>query len=178
MEESKVDALVHPVRLRIVLAVAGKQMTPQQIAAALPDVAQASLYRHINRLSQAGLLEVVQEVPVRGTVEKVYAVSETNVRLQPSDLAALTREEHLRYFTNFVTLLLGRFRAYLQQEKFDFAADGVSYNTAMVNLSDDEYCELMKSMIALVKPLTSNELTPERRRRMMATIVIPEKQDS
>src|SRR5687767_2199950 len=52
---SRADLLAHPVRLRIIMALAGEQLTPQQIAAVLADVPPATLYRQINRLAEGGV---------------------------------------------------------------------------------------------------------------------------
>lgn len=175
---AKADALIHPVRLRIVLALEGGKMTSQQIALKLPDVAQASLYRHIKELVAAEILKVVEENPVRGTVEKVYAVAEENAQFTPEDLANFTREDHLRYFTAFLGTLLGQFRTYLQQETIDLTADGAAYNSAPLNLTDEEFQQLKQQMYGLLIPLTENEATPERRRRTLSMIMIPEKRDS
>jgi len=49
------DLVLHPVRMRILLAVAhGQQMTPLALAAQLPGVPQATLYRHIKALAASG----------------------------------------------------------------------------------------------------------------------------
>jgi DNA-binding transcriptional ArsR family regulator len=76
MVDSKVDLILHPIRMRIIMALAGERWTARQIAAALPDVAQATLYRHINALAEGGILRIVEERPVRGMVEKVYALAD------------------------------------------------------------------------------------------------------
>ena len=62
MHESKAELVLHPVRLRIIQSlIGGRERTPQQIAEELPDVAQATLYRHLGRLAKAGLVKVVAE---------------------------------------------------------------------------------------------------------------------
>jgi hypothetical protein len=74
MAQTKSDLLLHPVRMRLVTELAGRQMTPGQLAAALPDVPQATLYRQINRLLEGGVFEVVAEQVVNGATERTYAV--------------------------------------------------------------------------------------------------------
>ena len=80
MADSTVDLILHPVRLRILLALADNHWSARQIAQVMPDVAQATLYRHINALAEGNILQIVEERPVRGTVEKVYALPDGGVR--------------------------------------------------------------------------------------------------
>lgn len=71
------SVLMHPVRLRLVqrLALLGTA-TVQELAAALPDIPRASLYRHLRTLTELGYLTVVEETRVRGTVERTYALTD------------------------------------------------------------------------------------------------------
>ena len=75
-DESKTDLIMHPIRIRILLALVDRKLTPLQLGEQLADVPQATLYRHLNKLMQGGLLEVIEERPVRGTVEKVYGLNQ------------------------------------------------------------------------------------------------------
>ena len=68
------EVLLHPVRIKILTALAEREATPQEIAAGLGDVPKASLYRHINILRAVGAIREVREYRVRGTFEKVYAL--------------------------------------------------------------------------------------------------------
>lgn len=178
MSPSKADAILHPIRLRIVMVVMGRELSTQQIAQQLPDVPQASLYRHISRLCAAGVLTVVRENPVRGTLEKVYAVSEQGAALSVQEFAQISREDHLRYFTTFAASLIETMRRYLAQETFDVVADGLTYRTAPLNLSDTEYAEFVAMMRAPVAAALEKKPSPERRRRVLAVVVIPEATDT
>ena len=70
------DLLLHPVRLRIVQAFLGDRGAHHHDAPAaeLPDVPAASLYRHVARLVDAGVLAVVAERRVRGALERTYVL--------------------------------------------------------------------------------------------------------
>lgn len=177
MTTSRADVLLHPIRMRIILTILGREMTPQQIAKALPDVPQTTLYRHINRLHAAGALSIVAENPIRGTVEKVYAISPEAVSLKESELASLSREEHLRYFSAFLAGLLEHFRAYLQQEPFNLITDGVSYRSAPLYLTDEEFQQLIEALRAVLRPALSMPPAPGRRRRLYTTIILPDRME-
>ncbi len=67
------ELLAHPVRLRIVHALRGdRALTTAELSALLPDVSKAMVYRHVDLLASAGILEVAQERRIRGAVERLY----------------------------------------------------------------------------------------------------------
>src|SRR5450759_2000666 len=104
------DLVLHPVRLRIILAFArGRRLTPQQVAAFVPDVPQATLYRQIDRLYRGGALAVAAERRVRGAVERTYVLAEGGASVSPKDLAKSSRDDHLGYFTAFAAGLIAQF---------------------------------------------------------------------
>jgi hypothetical protein len=174
---SRADLIAHPVRLRIIMAVAGQQLTTRQIQGLLPDVPQATLYWNIQRLADAGLLQVEQEIPVRGTVERVYSLVEGTSRIGGAELANTSREDHLRYFTGLFATMLSWLRSYLDQESFDPRADGLTCRGTIVCLSDAEYQQLLDDLGALLQSAMTNPPTPGRRRRIMGLTVIPERRD-
>ena len=174
MASSQIEAIVHPVRLRILMDIGGRERTPHEIQKALPDVSQASLYRHINRLLTAGVLKVTRETPVRGAVEKVYALADAQAaNIDRAKLADISREDHLRYFTGFVSALLGQFRLYLQNETVDFDADGAGYRTEALNLSPDEEKAFRQTLRDLLASAMENPPSPERRRSLLSLIQMP-----
>jgi DNA-binding transcriptional ArsR family regulator len=175
---SRADLIAHPVRLRIIMAVAGQQLTTRQIHGLLLDVPQATLYWNIQRLADAGILQVEEEIRVRGTVEKVYSLVEGSSRIGGADLASASREDHLRYFTGLFATMLSWLRSYLDQESFDPRADGLTCRAAILCLSDPEYRQLLDDLAALLQPAMTNPPTPGRRRRIMSLAVIPERRDS
>jgi DNA-binding transcriptional ArsR family regulator len=172
---SRADLILHPVRMRLLVALARRQLTARQLSELLPDVPQATLYHHLGILTRAGLLRVVSERHVRATVEKRYALADDTATLSPADLAHASREDHLRYFTIFVATLLGDFARYLQQDApIDLLADGVGYREAPFYLSDDELAQAAAAVNRALLPFLSQQPAPHRRRRLFATITFPD----
>ena len=175
MSPTQADLILHPLRMRILLAVAGQRLTAQEIARHLPDVAQATLYRHINVLAKAGLLVVVEERPVRGTQEKVYAVADQAGRLTGADARTMTTDDHRRYFTAFVSSLLSDFSRYLSQHPApDPAVDGVRYSKGTLYLSADELATLTQQIQTLLGPFATPRPTASAERRTFALVLLPE----
>lgn len=168
------DLLLHPVRLRIVQALAGgRHRTPAELADELAGVPQASLYRHIRTLADAGVLAVVEERPARGTPQRVYALVDGAGDVSPDDLADASADDHLRYFTVFLASLLDDFGRYLQGGEVDLARDGVGYRQIPLELTDQELAELAGRLQAAIAPVLANRPAPGRRRRMLTTVLMP-----
>jgi DNA-binding transcriptional ArsR family regulator len=175
MATSRADLILHPVRMRVLVTLARRQLTARQLSELLPDVPQATLYHHLGILTRAGLLRVVSERQVRGTVEKLYALVGEDATLSPADLAHASREDHLRYFTLFMATVLGDFARYLQQDApIDLLADGVGYHETPFYLSDEEFAQAMAALNQVLLPYLSNQAAPHRRRRLVTTIVMPD----
>ncbi|MET7821873.1 helix-turn-helix domain-containing protein [Micromonospora zamorensis] len=167
------DLALHPVRIRILRAVAGTRLTTQALIELLPDVPQATMYRQLVILAKAGLLEVVEERKIRGAVERVYALPAQGATLDPTSLATATPEDHARYFTAFVSSLLSEFSRYLAREGIDFVADGVGYQQLVLHLTDAELGEFSAGLNALVGPLLANKPGNGRTSRLLATVLLP-----
>src|SRR5438105_5467350 len=125
------DLLLRPVRLRIVQAFLGdRALTTSALAAELADVPPASLYRHVARLVDAGVLSVVSERRVRGALERTYVLRVAAASINLDELERMTRDEHRQAFMAFVAGLLGDFDRYLSREEIDLLRDGASYRMA------------------------------------------------
>jgi helix-turn-helix protein len=171
---TRADLILHPVRLRIILAFArGRRLTPQQVSALLADVPQATLYRQIERLYLGGALAVASERRVRGAVERTYVLAEGGASLSPDDLAKSSRDDHLGYFTAFAAGLIAQFEQYLERTKLDLLKDGVGYREVVLNLTDEELSEMAVALNAAVGRFLTYEPKPGRKRRMLATVLVP-----
>ena len=114
---SSADLLLHPVRLRIVQAFLGdRALTTSELRAELLDVPPASLYRHVARLVDAGVLSVVAERRVRGAVERTYVLRVSAARINLDDIERMSREDHRHAFMAFVAGLLGDADRYIERE--------------------------------------------------------------
>jgi helix-turn-helix protein len=173
------DLLLHPVRLRIVQAFLGdRALTTSALDAELADIPTASLYRHVARLVDAGVLAVVAERRVRGAVERTYVlrVGTTNVGLD--QVTAMSADDHRQAFMAFVAGLLGDFDRYLARGDTDLLRDGVSYRLAGLWLDDAEYAELLRELTRVLQPRVTNPPGPGRKRRILGTVVLPGEENS
>jgi DNA-binding transcriptional ArsR family regulator len=166
--------LLHPVRLRIVHAMAGgRARTTSDLCASLPDVPRTTVYRHVGLLAEAGLLEVVGERRVRGVVERRYRLRRERAVVDADAAAAMSLEDHRRGFAAAVAGLLAAFNAYLDGEHADPTADSVGYRQIPLWLTPAELAGLIGEFSTSIRSRIDNEPNPDRRLHLLSPILFP-----
>ena len=175
---SSAELLLHPVRLRIVQAFLGERaLTTTQLGAELADVPAASLYRHVAHLVRAGVLQVISERRVRGTVERTYMLRLAAAAIGPDEIAGMS-VDHRQAFMAFVAGVLGDFDRYLARGDVDLLRDGVSYNLAGLWLDDAEFMDLLRDLARALQPRLTNPPGPGRKRRILWSVFLPGGEDA
>jgi hypothetical protein len=168
------EILLHPVRLRIVQTFLGdRALTTTQLAAELDDVPAGSLYRHVSLLAEAGVLRVVAERRVRGSVERTYTLARAAASISPAELAGMTPEEHSQAFLAFTAGLIADFDRYLAAGTPDLVRDGVGYSINAMWLSDAEFLEFARDLAMVFQPRLANGPGAGRTRRIAASVFLP-----
>ena len=98
------DLLMKPVRIRVLQYLSiHKQASPGEMIASLKDVSKASVYNHIKILEENGILQVVKENRIRGTVEKIYRMTDAH------------KFDDFQSIAGFLLLLLLDFQKYYEK---------------------------------------------------------------
>jgi AcrR family transcriptional regulator len=169
------DLLLHPVRLRIVQAFLGdRALTTGELAAELSDVPTASLYRHVARLVDAGVLAVVAEHRVRGAVRRTYVLRPTAATISQDQVASMSVEDMRHAFMAFVAGLLADVDRYLAHDGVDPVRDGASFRLAGLWLDDAELADVLRELTRVLQPAAANPPRPGRKRRILATVLLPD----
>lgn len=166
------DVLIHPVRLRVVQALLGdRELTTADLAAELPDVPPATLYRHVAVLVGAGVLRVVGERRVRGAVERRYGLNLSDASADRDDVAAMSREQLRTSFGVFAASLIAGFDSYLAGREVDPVHDALGFRTAAIHLREDDAAEFAERLREAVEPWLSPR--PGARRHLFSTVLTP-----
>ncbi len=170
------DVILHPVRLRIVQAFLGRdELTTSDLRALLPDVPTATLYRQVNALLAADVVEVTEERKVRGALERTMRVPESKMHVDGAAAAAMTAEEHRRAFLTFVAGLLADFDRYLDRGDPDLARDVVGYHQVALVATDAETTAYLSAVRELAAALRGRPESEGRRRRLFTTVLMPDR---
>ncbi len=169
-----IDCMTSPVKSRLLLEIDRRtSATAKELAAALADIPQATLYRNLKQMQQAGVLNVVGETPVRGTIEKTYAVAgniTTDLRQVLDDNSG---EQYLQAFTRYLLGFARQFEAYCTSPDIDIEADLSGFSLVHAQLTDEELVEVVQKISDILKPLEKNKPTANRTMRTLGLIVSP-----
>jgi len=180
MPGNKANLILHPVRLRILTAISTYRMTATEISDAMAEIPLTTLYRHINALMDGGLLTVVEERPVRGTVERVYALT-APPSLTADDLNGMSREECEQAFTIYLSTLMSDAQRYLDSKagsnEINPLDDGVHISKVQLFLTDDEFDLMNSKMMEWMLEAAKNQPAAGRQRRMFTYMFIPMEND-
>jgi len=150
-----------------------RALTTSQLSAELSDVPAASLYRQVAMLVRAGVLQVVAERRVRGAIERTYVLRLAAASIQPDEAAAMTPAEHRQAFAAFVAGLQAAADRYIARPDFDPIKDKASYRIAGMWLDDAEYDAMLADLVRVLAPRLANAPRKRRRRRILATVLLP-----
>lgn len=176
MPGQKADLMLHPIRLRILTAISTYHMAAKEIAELLPDIPLTTLYRHINMLLDGGLIQVIEEKPIRGTIEHIYAVT-APPSLKSEDLRGMTKIECEQAFTIYLSTLMSDAQNYLNSKpenaEINPIEDGVDINKAQFYLDDEEFKRMNAEILALMLDAAKKQPRTGRKRRVFTCIFIP-----
>jgi len=170
----KADVILHPIRMRIIQAlIRGDRKTAQQLQEILQDVPQATLYRQLKKMVDANVLVIVDEIPNRGTLEKVYMLPEKGAEISIEELLKASSEDHLAFFMNYVASIIGEYGRYLDHSERNLVQDGVSYRQYPIYMTDEENMEFLLAMKELIVRAMQNEPDEKRKKRLISIIDFP-----
>lgn len=167
--------LLHPVRMAIVQnLLGGRNLTVQQLGEQNPEVPQATLYRHIHKLLESGVIEIVQENQVRGTVERVYGLAGHVTGDLDADFLNASTQEKKRYFFTYLIDLMNTYESYIGSEGIDMVRDGLTYRRGRYYMNDEEFEQFVRDLQKAYMKILHNEPGEGRRARTVGLVIVPD----
>lgn len=174
MTDKLMDCITNPVKCKLLLEIHSQgKATAKHLADIYSDIPQATLYRHLKKMLSDGILQIVDETQVRGTVEKTYSLAR-NIN---SDMETMLEENsgklYMQYFMQYIIGFAKQFQKYCQSPNIDIKNDMTGFSLAPLYLSDDELTSLVTSISQIISAVKNNEPTPDRKLRTIGVIVSP-----
>ncbi|UOQ87908.1 helix-turn-helix domain-containing protein [Agromyces endophyticus] len=175
------DVVMHPVRLRIIQQLGNdRRVTTSDLRSALPDIAQATLYRHVAALVDAGVVAVVEERRVRGAVERTFALGDRMAHVDHDELREMGDRELQQSFLTFLAHLGEDFdRASSTPEFREF----VGFGQVRLHVGDGDLARIQAGLGELLAPYLTQPGDDERaagdarRAVLLSTVLMPDPTD-
>lgn len=148
-------------------------MTTSEISSALPDVATATLYRHVAVLADAGMLEVASERQARGAVERAYRLVVAASQIGEEEAAHMSVSKYRDSFSAFAGALVAQFADYLDAASAGVGKDTVTFRQIPLWVTDDELESLVDGFSALLAPFATENPDDGRRRHALSVVLHP-----
>ncbi len=177
----KSDLIIHPVRFRILRAIGQDAVTTQEISDRLPDVPKSSIYRHLKLLLEGDMVIIADTKLVNGIQEKVYQLAQ-RPHLTAEDMAGLSAEEHVQYFTTYIMTLLQDFASYATDAEaetgaVDMASVRAGYTEIDFNATVAELDQLQMDLNIAFLKLMNNPPGNGRHKHKFSIVTHPIRDD-
>jgi DNA-binding transcriptional ArsR family regulator len=166
---TRTQAILHPVRMRIVIALNDQPMTARQVAREMQDVPLATLYRQFNVLADAGLIEVVDEQRVHGALERRFALANNRSFVRADEI---TPDEIVGIVSALTSAVQSNFQQYACNAEFPPKEGEISAMASSLYVTDEEYAALRAAIKDLIGK-TGRAAGPEYNRRFVAFFSVP-----
>ena len=174
MTDKLMDCITNPVTCRLLLEIHSQgKTTAKHLADIYHDIPQATLYRHLKKMLSDGILQVVEETQVRGTVEKTYALAFHISDSMETMLEKNSGELYMQYFMQYLFGFAKQFQEYCQSPDINIKKDMTGFSLSPLYLSDEELTSLMTGLSQLISAVKNNKPKPERKLRTIGIIVSP-----
>ncbi len=159
------EVVMNPVRQRIfqhfLLHETG---TVKELKKALPDVPNASLYRHIKILADHSILVVVGENRIRGTVESVYQLNKDALAIE---------DEHGNAVQMSLLGICASFARYFAEDDVDPKRDMLLLTNCTLLLTDEEFSGFLSEINEIALRYMKAEATAGSKTRRITLISSP-----
>ncbi len=170
---SKTKAILHPVRARILVALNDRPLIPRRIAAQMEDVPLGTVYRHLNILLEAGLIKVVGERRVKGTLERQFAIVDTATFLTEAERTTLKPDDITGLVAALSSVVQAGFHRYTMRAEMPPKEGEISLIAKSLYLTPEEYREFRGHLITLLSKVGRGP-NPQYERRMIGYFSAPD----
>jgi HxlR-like helix-turn-helix. len=162
------NTLLHPYRFLIVASLAEKEASVKELAVKLPDIPQAAMYRSIQKLEEAKLIQRISERKVRGAIEATYGLnfSMEKMRMDGSSVGAYLNAAYCVFFS-YVHHKLAEHGALPSREN---ELRKSKFNTVKIHIPEEKTEEFVQEVASLLQKYGTHEGNAYQ----LTTFLVPE----
>lgn len=165
MKEDIAGVFMNPVRQRILqYLLVHEKGTVKEMKKDLPDVPNASLYRHVKVLNDYEFILVTEEHKIRGTVENVYQLNRAALEVDDEDGTAVQMS---------LLSLCASFAKYFASGHADPRKDLLMLTSCTLTLNDEDFIQFLKELNEVAEKYMSKPVTQTSVPRQITLVSSP-----
>lgn len=165
--ETLIKILTDPISNRIIQLIRRNQkMTVSEILAATPDIPRATVYRRIEKMTAADVIEVAETHKVRGQTENTYAVK--NIYVSPE-----SGTDGMQIMTAAFARMFSLCSDYFKREDADVERDKLFMLNYAIALSDRDFSDMVKELYAVVDKYQNRPASEDAKTRNLYLMSLP-----
>ncbi len=163
-----IKILTDPASNRLIQLIRTKgKMTIADILSESPDVPRATVYRKIEKMLNADVIEIIDSHKVRGQIENVYAIK--NIYLSPPKDNA----DGMEIMKLTLMQLFGLCDNYFKSDDADVERDKLFVLNYAISLSDNDFADMLAEMFSILEKYQNKEVTMDSKLRNMYLMSMP-----
>ena len=166
--EKGIKILTDPISNRIIQLIRkNKKMTVSEILTATPDIPRATVYRRIEKMSAAELIEVVETHKVRGQNENTYAIKDIYITSSKSS------SDDMKIMTAAFIQIFNFCNEYFKRDDADVDRDKLFILNYAIALSDNDFSDMVNELYAVVDKYQNKNITEDSKTRNLYLMSLP-----
>ena len=171
--EKLVKILTDPISNRLIQLIrTAQRMTISEILSQAPDVPRATVYRRMEKMLQAGVIEIVETHKVRGQTENVYAIRNIFISApkEPGD--------GMKLMASTLMQIYSQCDRYFRREDADVERDKLFVLNYAIPLSDPDFANMLSEIYIVVQKYQQKPASADTPLRNLYLMSMPTEADS
>lgn len=178
MNKAFMEILTNSVKCKLLFEIQScGTTTTKHLSETFSDIPPATLYRYLKKMTDDGVLKIVERKQVRGTIEKTYSVGIDLANIYGEMLEHNSGEAYMATFMQYILGLASQFYGYCNQENINIVKDKSGFSVTPLYLTDDELENLVKDISGLLQTYINNTPASKRKLRSIGLIITPPNKD-
>ncbi len=174
MNKIIMEIIKHPVKCKLLLEFLNcEQTTAKQLSEKFSDIPPATLYRYLKKMTVDGVLKIVNQTQIRGTMEKTYALAIDLKKEMNEMMENISGDAYMQAFIQYILGFAEQFQSYCKREEINIAKDKSGFSLVPLYLSDEELDCFIQNYAEITEKYRDNMPTIDRKLRSIGLIVAP-----
>jgi predicted transcriptional regulator len=147
--------LLHPYRFLITASLGEKAASVKELQDRLPNIPQATMYRSIQKLTEANIIKPISEKKVKGAVQVTYGL---NISMEKMLLEGESVETYLNAaYTVFFSYVHNKIAEHRTKKTKENNIDLSKFNSVKLHIKKDKLDEFTKATRELIQKYSTEE---------------------